>query len=157
MLSDSRAMPKRAHESDAGADLISTESLVLEVGKSVLIDSGVSMEIPVGYVGLVYNRSSQGKLEISIPNSVGVIDSSYRGNIKIRLKNNGSSAYVITAFDTRVAQLVIAPIWLGTFVETTKTPEQWVDTDRGTGGFGSTDSAKVQMRSPYFSGMIQGG
>jgi dUTP pyrophosphatase len=150
-------MPKRAHSSDAGADLISVESFTLAVGKSVLVDSGVSMAIPEGYAGFIYNRSSQGKLEVSIPNSVGVIDSSYRGNIKIRLKNNGTEPYVVTAFDTRVAQLVIAPIWLGTFVETTKTKEEWVDTARGTGGFGSTDTVKVQMRSPYFSGMIQGG
>ena len=130
--------PKRAHPTDAGADLFSAIGTIIAPGEQKLIDTGVAVQIPVGFVGLVYNRSSQGKIGIQLANSVGVIDSDYRGNIKILLKNNGDQYYVINAKDTRITQLVITPIVLAQFGDFTGTDEQWNDTERGTGGFGST-------------------
>lgn len=131
-VSDSKYLPKRAHPTDAGADLVSAESCELSPGEQRMVDTGVAVKIPVGYVGYVFNRSSQGKLGIGIPHSVGVIDSDYRGNIKVILKNNGTTTYPIKAGETRIAQLVVSPVMLCDFVDT------WNDTARGTGGFGST-------------------
>lgn len=127
-------LPKRAHSSDAGADLFSYEDYCeIYPGEQKLVDTGVAVKIPYGYAGFIYNRSSQGKKGISIPHSVGVIDTDYRGNLKVLLKNISEDPYVIKKGD-RVAQLVIAPIVLPTFEDI------WNDTTRGTGGFGSTGS-----------------
>ena len=130
--------PKRAHPTDAGADLFSIDYDVIHPGEQSLVDTGVAVQIPVGFVGLVYNRSSQGKIGVQLANSVGVIDSDYRGNIKVLLKNNGTTPYVINAQETRIAQLVITPIVLAQFGDFTGTDEEWNNTKRGTGGFGST-------------------
>ena len=136
-LSDPRAAPIRAYQSDAGADLMSTQEFMLYPGYMKMLDTGVSVKIPVGFVGLVFNRSSQGKIEVQLANGTGIIDSAYRGNIKVLLKNNGENAYFIRAFETRIAQLIITPVVLARFVPTTD-EANWEDTDRGTGGFGST-------------------
>lgn len=127
-------MPFRAHPSDAGADLRSNSDYTLYPGEMTMIDTGAAIAVPEGFVGLVYNRSSQGKIKVSIPHSVGVIDSLYRGNIKVILHNQGDDPYTIKKYDTRIAQLVITPIVLANFVEV----ESLESTDRGVGGFGST-------------------
>ncbi len=137
-LGNPKARPIRAHATDAGADLVCTETGILYPGEQKLLDTGVALQIPAGFVGLIYNRSSQGKIGVQLANSVGVIDSDYRGNIKVLLKNNGGTNYEVKAFDTRIAQLVIAPIMLAEFTEYEGT--SWNDTVRGTGGFGSTGS-----------------
>jgi dUTP pyrophosphatase len=124
-------LPRRANPTDAGADLMSTEDLEIYPEEQKLVDTGVAVKIPQGYAGFVFNRSSQGKKGITIPHSVGVIDSDYRGNIKVILKNIGEDPYKIQRGD-RIAQLVIVPVLLVDFVDT------WNDTQRGTGGFGST-------------------
>lgn len=129
---DPKYLPKRQYITDAGADLVSSESLDLYPDEQKMIDCGVAVKIPMGYAGFVFNRSSQGKLGISIPHSVGVIDSDYRGTIKVILKNNSDQPYKIEAGVTRIAQLVIMPVVLAQFVD------NWNDTQRGTGGFGST-------------------
>jgi len=134
---DVRAMPFRAHPTDAGADLVSNADIELYPGETKLVDTGVAVKIPVNHVGLVFNRSSQGKMHVSIPHSVGVIDSDYRGNIKVLLKNNGEDPYFITRYTTRIAQLVVVPIALPEFQGWHAT-EPWDDTARGVGGFGST-------------------
>ena len=133
---DPRCEPKKTYSTDAGADLVSVKSFVLYPGDTELFDTGVSIKVPVGYVGLVFNRSSQGKIHVQIPHSVGVIDSPYRGNIKVLLKNNGENPYTVLAYDTRIAQLVIMPIMLPAFIE--YAGSDWDNTVRGTGGFGST-------------------
>ena len=130
-VEDPAFLPKRAHPTDAGADLVSTEDLEIYPGDQKLVDTGVAVKIPEGYGGFVFNRSSQGKKGITIPHSVGVIDSDYRGNIKVILKNTGDDPYKIQRGD-RVAQLVIMPVLLVDFVDA------WNDTVRGKGGFGST-------------------
>lgn len=139
-LEDPRALPFRAHPDDAGADLMSSEdSFLLYVGEQKLIDTGVAVRIPPGFVGLVFNRSSQGKILVQIPHSVGVIDASYRGNIKLLLKNNGSEPYEINRYTTRIAQLVIVPIVLPTLEVVECSDEEWFSTARGAGGFGSSE------------------
>lgn len=130
-VSDPKLLPQRSHATDAGADLRSAEDFVIYPGEQKLIDTGVAVKIPEGYGGFVFNRSSQGKTGITIPHSVGVIDSDYRGNIKVLLKNIGDEPYKIEV-GNRVAQLVIMPVLLVDFVDA------WNDTARGTGGFGST-------------------
>jgi dUTP pyrophosphatase len=124
-------LPKRANASDAGADLRSTEKCELYPGETKLIDTGVAIKIPQGFGGFVFNRSGQGSKGIMLLNGVGVIDSDYRGNIKIPLKNISDNRYTIEVGD-RIAQLVIMPVILCDFIDS------WNDTERGTGGFGST-------------------
>lgn len=127
-------LPQRAHPTDAGADLcawLPDGALEIYPGEQKLVDTGVAIKIPEGFAGFVYNRSSQGKKGISIPHSVGVIDADYRGNIKVLLKNNSEDPYKIEPGD-RIAQLVVQRVELFGFVDV------WNDTQRGTGGFGST-------------------
>lgn len=139
-LDDPKARPYRAHPDDAGADLMSSEdSFLLYPGERKLIDTGVAIRIPTGFVGYVFNRSSQGKIEVQIPHSVGIIDASYRGNIKVLLKNKGEDPYEINRYATRIAQLVIGPIVLDTFEVLQCTDEEWFSTVRGAGGFGSSE------------------
>jgi len=135
-LDDPRAAPLRAHPSDAGADLFSMSEVAIYPGEQKIIDTGVAIKIPLGFVGLIYNRSSQGKLRIQIANGTGIIDSDYRGNIKVMLINNGEDPYFISPLATRIAQLVITPITLAVFAPYRGI--DWNDTLRGTGGFGST-------------------
>lgn len=130
-------LPKRAHSTDAGADLFAwfDNPTVYEIdiypGEQKLVDTGIAVKIPYGYAGFIYNRSSQGKRNVIIPHAVGIIDTDYRGNLKVLLKNISEDPYKIELGD-RIAQLVIAPIVLPTFEDI------WNDTARGIGGFGST-------------------
>ena len=136
LVSPGAQLPKRAHATDAGADLFAwfednTQEIEIYPGEQKLVDTGVAVKIPAGFAGFVYNRSSQGKKGITIPHSVGVIDSDYRGNIKIILKNISEDPYKIQRGD-RIAQIVIQPVALASFTDI------WNDTSRGSGGFGST-------------------
>ena len=137
-LDDPKLMPYRAHPSDAGADLFTATSVTIYPQDQQMVDTGVAVKIPLGHVGLVFNRSSQGKKRVQIANGTGVIDSDYRGTIKVLLVNNGLDPYHIIKYETRIAQLVIVPILLGDFIKWTDTTEAWNDTVRGEGGFGST-------------------
>lgn len=133
-LAEGAVPPNRAHETDAGADLRSITSITILPGTKLLVDTGVSMQIPMYYVGLVTPRSSMGKVEVSLANTVGVIDSDYRGTIKLFLKNNGTEPFSIIAGDTRIGQILIVPVLLARFNVVNKID----DTSRGVGGFGST-------------------
>lgn len=138
-LDDPKAMPLRAHDTDAGADLFSKSSVVIYPNNMALVDTGVSVKIPRGYVGIVVPRSSQGKVKVYIANTLGVIDSDYRGNIMIRLVNGGVEPYEVNAYATRIAQLIIIPISLPQFrVFDPNVMGLWDDTARSTGAFGST-------------------
>ena len=131
MLKPGAKLPERAHYTDAGADLFACENLEIYPNEQKLVDTGIAIKIPQGFAGFVYNRSSQGKKGITIPHSVGVIDSGYRDTIKVLLKNIGDDPYKITTGD-RIAQLVIQKVELVGFKDI------WNDSTRGTGGFGST-------------------
>lgn len=125
-------IPKYAHSTDAGMDLVAVS--MNETDKYIEYDTGIALEIPKGYVGLVFPRSSVSKLDLVQANSVGVIDSSYRNSIKVRfkkLKDDGVCRYVP---GERIAQLIILPYPMIGFNEV----EKLSDSDRGLGGFGST-------------------
>ena len=133
LVSPGAKLPQRAHRTDAGADLFSYEQCEIYPGEQKLVDTGIAIKIPEGFVGFIYNRSSQGKKGITIPHSVGVIDSDYRGNLKVLLKNIGEDPYKIEVGD-RIAQLVIQQVEEAEFIEVESLP----GSDRGSGGFGST-------------------
>lgn len=130
LAQDPKLLPKRAHNTDAGADLRSAEAFVLMPGESKLVDTGVAVKIPKGHGGFVLNRSSQ-RIKGITSYGTGLIDPDYRGNIKVFLVNEGPDELVV-AYGDRIAQLVIVPVALPTFIDC------WNDTARGTGGFGST-------------------
>src|SRR5579859_6319269 len=96
--------PSYAHPGDAGLDLCAAESRILEPGQRHLFSTGVALEIPAGYVGLVWDRSSLGVCGLTTFG--GVIDSSYRGEIKVLLQNASDTAYHVNDGE-RIAQLLI--------------------------------------------------
>jgi dUTP pyrophosphatase len=129
--------PERAHQTDAGADLFAyfgenlpQAYLTLEPGEQRLVDTGVAVKIPNGYAGFLMPRSSMRAKGITSWGD-GLIDSAYRGTLKVVISNQGKEPYTIKAGD-KIAQLVIQKIEIVGFVDI------WNDTDRGVGGFGST-------------------
>ena len=138
-LNEGAVIPTRGSEYAAGYDLyayIPKQSQTIPAGQTRLIGTGLAMEIPEGYVGLVYARSGMAtKRGLRPANCVGVIDSDYRGEIMIALHNDNSVAEAIHIGD-RIAQIVIAPYLSVEFEET----ETLNETNRGDGGFGSTGS-----------------
>lgn len=131
-------MPKRAHESDAGYDLTAV-SMELDADGNVSYDTGIAVEIPVGYAGFVYPRSSISKKSLVLTNSVGIIDSGYRGSISVKFKlacnwdgmKPGNNLYRV---GERVAQLIIIPVFSLEF----EGVDELSESDRGVGGYGST-------------------
>ena len=137
-LLDPRAKaPAYATPGAAAADLCAVldAPLTLEPGQRAMVPTGLAIELPgPDCVALVYARSGLAiKQGVTLSNCVGVIDSDYRGEIKVGLVNLGA-APVTLAPGERVAQLCIAPVWQAAFAPTAELS----DTDRGTGGFGST-------------------
>ena len=134
---DPRArLPQYGSVSAAGADLYALleESVTLAPGETALLPTGLSAEIPEGYVGLIFARSSLGiKRGLAPANKVGVIDADYRGEIKVGLYNHSGEPQTVEPFE-RVAQFMIVPFLRAEFTES----EALSDTDRGEGGFGST-------------------
>ncbi|MBQ3089360.1 MAG: dUTP diphosphatase [Oscillospiraceae bacterium] len=112
-----------------------TEEVVLPAGGRVMIPTGIAIALPSsGYVALIFARSGLGtKFGVSLANGVGVIDSDYRGEIKVGLLNNGSEDFIVRPGD-RVAQMGIFPVFQVEMVRC----EELDETQRGTGGFGST-------------------
>lgn len=125
-------IPKYAHNTDAGMDLVAVS--MNETDKYIEYDTGIALEIPKGYVGLVFPRSSVSKLDLVQANSVGVIDSSYRNSIKVRFKKLKDDGVCVYVPGERIAQLIILPYPMIGFNEV----EKLSDSDRGLGGFGST-------------------
>lgn len=136
-LHQKAVVPHYATEGSAGLDLTvisDNDTIVIPYKSTMLCRTGLSFEIPKGYVGLIYIRSSIGsKLDLVLSNQVGVIDSDYRGEVMIPLRNLGRGARVINS-GTRIAQMIITPInQVG--IEVVK---ELSETKRGDGGFGST-------------------
>jgi dUTP pyrophosphatase len=134
VVDNERCVPVRAHPSDAGADLVTKEDVKLDRKIRTLVKTGVKVEVPVGYVGLIFPRSSLSKDNIIMTNSVGVIDSDYRGEIMASLMYTGVQNSIHIHKFTRIVQLVIVPIQLANF----NIVDKLEDTARGAGGFGST-------------------
>lgn len=135
-LRDNATLPTYGSEYAAGADLHacidSTQGL--KPGETVKIPTGIAMEIPEGYVGLIYARSGLASDRGLAPaNKVGVVDSDYRGEIQVALHNH-SDSYKEIEPNERIAQIVIAPYVAANF----EVAEELSDTTRGEGGFGST-------------------
>jgi len=120
-----------AKPGDAGMDLTAVDIYKDEQGNMVC-DTGIAVEIPEGYVGLVFPRSSIAKYDMHMRNSVGVIDSSYRGSILVKFGFLPEGT--LYKMGDKIAQLIILPYPQITFEEVTELSE----TERGEGGFGST-------------------
>lgn len=119
---------------DAGYDLYSIGDYVVVPQATVTVETGLHLEIPLNYVGLVKDRSSMAS--VGLHTMAGVIDSSYRGELKILLLNVGQETYRITV-GQKIAQMVIVPIYTQ-IVEVVNSLDMLSDTERGAGGFGST-------------------
>ena len=129
-------IPTYGSDFSAGADLYACldESVTIKAGETYLVMTGLSMELPEGYAGLIYARSGLAtKKGLAPANKVGVIDSDYRGEIMVSLHNHSGIDQVIEPKE-RIAQLVITPYIQGVF----NTVEELSETERGEGGFGST-------------------
>ena len=129
-------LPVYGSEFAAGADLCVCldEPVTIAPGQTVMLHTGLAMEIPVGYAGLVYARSGlASKRDLAPANKVGVVDADYRGELMIAMHNHGTIPQTIEDGE-RIAQLVITPYLTAQFFET----EELSQTVRGTGGFGST-------------------
>ena len=136
LLNEDAVVPTRGSKSAAGYDLYSAENSDIWIDKNSTfkIHIGIAIEIPEGYVGLIYARSGIAtKNGIRPANCVGVIDSDYRGEIIVALHNDSNTSYCVKSHD-RVAQLVIAP-YIAPEIEIV---DEISDTDRGDGGFGHT-------------------
>lgn len=140
LLDDSAVLPVRAHPTDAGLDLASLEAVDLRFNLRKLVRTGLSVRIPTGYVGLLVPRSSLSKKGIMLTNSCGIIDADYRGELLVSLICNFGAAGTEARIEAgeRIAQLLIVPIALPDPIKYTGNDDDWTNTTRGTGGFGST-------------------
>ena len=136
-LAPDAVLPKYGSPYAAGADLcalLPEGEITVAPGETVLIGTGLAMELEAGFVGLIYARSGLATRQGLAPaNKVGVVDADYRGEIKVALYNHSDRAATVVSGD-RIAQLVIAPVLHAEFEET----QVLSDTVRGAGGFGST-------------------
>ncbi len=124
-------MPTRAHATDAGLDLYAMQTQIIEARESAKFDTGVHIELPSGTVGMLKSKSG-----LNVKHgltSEGVIDVGYTGSIVVKLYNHSEYAYTVNAGD-KISQLVIMPI----LTPELELVEELENTERGTGGFGST-------------------
>lgn len=135
-LRETAILPTYGSNGAAGADLYACldASVTIEPGASAFIPTGLSMEIPCGYAGLIYARSGLAcKRGLAPANKVGVVDSDYRGEFMVVLYNHGQTAQTI-CHGERIAQLLITPVLTPAYQEVS----ELTDTQRAEGGFGST-------------------
>lgn len=137
-LHDDAKIPSYAHDTDAGLDLTAV-SFTQEFDKSnklvLVYHTGLAVEIPEGYVGLIFMRSSISNKSISLTNAVAVIDSGYRGELLLKYKITTDSLPTIYQPGEKIGQLIIIPYPKINPIET----EELSSSDRNEGGFGSTD------------------
>lgn len=135
-LNPNARLPVYGSEFAAGADLCACLDgpVTIGPGQTVLVHTGLAMEIPMGYAGLVYARSGlAAKRHLAPANKVGVVDADYRGELMVALHNHGQAPQTIEDGE-RIAQLVVTPFLTARYEET----DTLSDTVRGAGGFGST-------------------
>ena len=136
-LHDGAVIPERAYEGDAGLDLVSCEHAVLGPGERAIVATGIVVEIPEGYAGFVQPRSGlAARHGIGVVNSPGLIDSGYRGEIRVVLLNTDRETEFTIEPGMRIAQLVIAPVASVRVVEA----DELAASERGSRGFGSSAS-----------------
>jgi dUTP pyrophosphatase len=134
-LKDEAILPTRAHEGDAGLDLYSCEAAHIGPGERWSVGTGVGVEIPAGHAGLVLPRSGLARDHgIALVNAPGLIDSGYRGELRVLLLNTDPAETFRVEPGERIAQLLITPIATPEPVEATVLS----DSARGEGGFGSS-------------------
>ncbi len=129
-------LPTYGSEEAAGADLYACleAPVTIEPGQSFFVPTGIALEVPKGCAGLIYARSGMAcKRGLAPANKVGVIDSDYRGEIRVVLLNHSTQVQILQPGE-RIAQLVITPVLTPAYTQV----QELSDTDRGTGGFGST-------------------
>ena len=135
-LKENAILPTYGTAEAAGADLYAClpEAVTIAPGQTVMIPTGLSMELPTGFAGLIYARSGLAvKRGLAPANKVGVVDSDYRGEFLVALHNHGRQPQTVDHGE-RIAQLVITPVFTPGFTEV----DSLSDTARGEGGFGST-------------------
>ena len=133
-LVEAAVVPTYGTEFSAGADLYSVQEATIMPGETAFLGTGIATAIPEGLVGLVYARSGMAcKRNLAPANKVGVIDSDYRGEIKVALHNQGNVPQTV-AKGERIAQLVVAPYLRADY----EVVNELTETVRGAGGFGST-------------------
>lgn len=136
-LSEDAKIPEYAHKTDAGADLFAAKEIVIKPHETVIVPTDLALEIPVGYEVQLRPRSGlSSKTSLRIPNAPATIDSDYRGPVGVIIENTGNLSYTIKKHD-KIAQALIAPTPMMEFIEV----EELSETQRGNGGFGSTDKA----------------
>jgi len=125
-------LPRYGRPGDAGMDLYAAEGAMLQPGCQVVVQTGIAVEIPEGYVGLIWDRSGMAA-KFGITTMAGVVDCTYRGEIGVVLMNVGRTPYQVQAGD-RIAQMLIQPVVTAQIEETAELRE----TGRGGSGFGSS-------------------
>lgn len=137
-MAENAVAPEKAHPSDAGFDLTAASHTFDDDG-NYIYGTGIAVEIPNGHVGLLFPRSSIAKTALALTNSVGVIDSSFRGEILFKFKpaltyKGASESRRVYSVGDRIGQLIIMPYQQVEFEEA----DELSESDRGKGGFGST-------------------
>lgn len=133
-ISDEAVIPRYAHFGDAGMDLFSVENCTINPGETRLIKTGISIELPEGYEAQVRPRSGMAlKNSITVLNTPGTIDAGYRGEVGVILINHSNQEFEITK-GMKIAQMVISQFTMAIVQEV----DELSDSDRGSGGFGST-------------------
>lgn len=128
-------LPQKAHELDAAYDLWACDHAISYKHDFIEYDTGVCLDIPQGYMGLVFPRSSISKMGLTLCNSVGIIDPGYRGRIKVRCRRNSETNKEVYKKGERIAQLVVLPTILLDFEQVDTFDDT---TERGQDGFGSS-------------------
>ena len=136
-LRDDAHVPHQAYEGDAGFDLAACERVVLGPGERAVVATGIAVEIPEGYAGFVQPRSGlAARHGIGVVNSPGLIDSGYRGEIKVVLINTDRAEAFVVDPGMRIAQLVVGPVAAVRMLEV----DELAGSERGAHGFGSSSS-----------------
>ena len=134
-LRDDAVVPERAYDGDAGLDLAACERVTLAPGERALVSTGLAVAVPDGYAGFVQPRSGlAARHGIAVVNSPGLVDSGYRGELRVCLLNTDLAEPFTVEPGMRIAQLVVLPIPSVALVEVDELPES----ERGVRGFGSS-------------------
>ncbi len=144
MLDPELPVPSYAHEGDAGADLCAREDVTLAPGQRALVPTGVSLALPLGFVGLIHPRSGLAtKHGLTVVNAPGTVDAGYRGELKVTLLNTDATTPIVLKRGDRIAQLVIQRVERARFIQV----QELDGSARGAGGFGSTGGFETATTS----------
>lgn len=126
--------PYKASKGAACFDIYSNHSILIPPNSFEMIGTGFAVEIPEGYEIKIYSRSGHASKEVNLANCVGIVDSDYRGEVCVLLRNNSSENYFPVAIGERIAQIQLCEVIPTEFIEV----NELTQTERGDGGFGST-------------------